>query len=410
MPSTVPAIRFASALSTDHDTAAAVDEVLAQLTSALPVPTDLAIAFFTPHHIEKLGTLRHAIHDELEPTVQLGVTCEGVIGTGREVQGGPGLSVIAAHMPGAELHPFRYEDIDWALLIKSPDALRASIAGPLQEVRAIIMLADPFSTPIMSLLPAIEEAMPDVPVIGGMASGGRHPASNRLMFGDEWMESGAVGLAIGGGVRVDCTVSQGCRAIGTPYVITKSQRHLVQELGGRNALLVLQEMAQNLSEDDRQLISTTGLHVGRVIDEYKSRFGRGDFVIRGISGIDEKSGYVAIGDPQVRVGQTIQFHVRDQQTARQDYELLLELQKLHGQAGGALLFSCNGRGTHLFDTPHADAQMTQDALGPVPLAGFFAAGEIGPVGSQNFIHGHTACLAVFRSESACEGQNHEAEQ
>jgi small ligand-binding sensory domain FIST len=232
-----------------------------------------------------------------------------------------------------------------------------------------------------------------------MASGGSRPGANRLMFGDDWLEQGAVGLAIGGGVRVDTTVSQGCRAIGSPFVVTKSQRHLVQELGGRNALQVLQEMAQGLSDEDRQLIATTGLHVGRVIDEYKSRFGRGDFVIRGISGIDDQRGYVAIGDPQLRVGQTIQFHVRDQATARQDMELLLEMQKIHGPADGALLFSCNGRGSRLFDTPNADADMTKDAIGPAPLAGFFAAGELGPVGQQNFIHGHTACLAVFRSDT-----------
>lgn len=400
MPSTVPAIRFASALSTEADTTLAVDDVLEQLTAALPVPADMVIAFYSPHHNEKLGTMRHALHDELEPGTQLGVTAEGVIGTGREVQDGPGLSVIAASLPGAQLHPFRYDDIDWALLIKSPDALRASIAGPLTDVRAIIMLADPFSTPIMALLPAIHEAMPGVPVVGGMASGGSRPGANRLMFGDDWLEQGAVGLAIGGGVRVDTTVSQGCRAIGSPYVVTKSQRHLVQELGGRNALQVLQEMAQNLSDEDRQLIASTGLHVGRVIDEYKSRFGRGDFVIRGISGIDDQRGYVAIGDPQLRVGQTIQFHVRDQATARQDMELLLEMQKIHGPADGALLFSCNGRGSRLFDTPNTDADMTKDAIGTAPLAGFFAAGELGPVGQQNFIHGHTACLAVFRSDTA----------
>jgi len=405
VPSTVPAIRFASALSTAADTTVAVDDVLEQLTAALPLPVDLLIAFYTPHHNDKLGTLRHALHDELEPGVQLGTTAEGVIGTGREVQDGPGLSVIAASLPGAQLHPFRYDDIDWALLIKSPDALRASIAGPLTDVNAIILLADPFSTPIMSLLPAIGEAMPGVPVIGGMSSGGRQPGVNRLMFGDDWLAQGAVGLAIGGGVRVDTTVSQGCRAIGTPLVVTKSQRHLVQELGGRNALQVLQDLAQSLSEDDRHLIATTGLHVGRVIDEYKSRFGRGDFVIRGISGIDEAHGYVAIGDPHLRVGQTIQFHVRDQQTARQDMELLLEMQKLHGPADGALLFSCNGRGSRLFDEPNADADMTKQAIGPAPLAGFFAAGEIGPVGQQNFIHGHTASLAVFRSDAADHGSD-----
>ena len=33
---------------------------------------------------------------------------------------------------------------------------------------------------------------------------------------------------------------------------------------------------------------------------------------------------------------------------------------------------------------------------PVPLAGFFANGEIGPIGDEGFVHGQTACLALFR--------------
>ena len=136
--------------------------------------------------------------------------------------------------------------------------------------------------------------------------------------------------------------------------------------------------------------------VGRVINEYKDRFGRGDFLIRNIVGIDPKARYLAISDPQTRAGQTIQFHVRDDKTAIEDFQMLLEAQNLHGPAAGALLFSCNGRGTRLFSNPNTDATIIHDALGNIPLAGFFCAGEIGPVAGQNFLHSHTASLAVFR--------------
>jgi len=168
--------------------------------------------------------------------------------------------------------------------------------------------------------------------------------------------------------------------------------------GGRNALAVIQEMLREVPERDTQMVQSNGLLVGRVINEYKGHFGRGDFLIRGVVGVDQEAGYIAIGDPQIRVGQTIQFHVRDQRTAEEDFQLLLEAQKLHGDAGGALLFSCNGRGTRLFDHPDADATMIHHALGDLPLAGFFAAGEIGPVGKENFVHGHTASLVVFRAD------------
>jgi small ligand-binding sensory domain FIST len=259
-----------------------------------------------------------------------------------------------------------------------------------------MLLADPFSTPMVQTLPAIAAAFPGVPLFGGMASGSRAPGGNRLLLDGKISRDGAIGVAFGGGLRIDCTVSQGCRPIGKPMVITKSKRHVVQELAGRRALDVLQEMAGGLSEEDRALVETKGLLVGRVINEYKPRFGRGDFLIRSLVDADQDAGYIVIGDPQTRVGQTIQFHVRDRRTAEEDFQLLLEAQKLHAGPAGALLFSCNGRGSRLFERPDADASMIHDALGDLPLAGFFAAGEIGPIGNENFVHGHTASLAVFR--------------
>jgi small ligand-binding sensory domain FIST len=265
-------------------------------------------------------------------------------------------------------------------------------------VKLILLLADPFSTPISKMLPLFNRGFPQTPIIGGMASAAAKPGDNRLLYNGRVLEQGAVGLLMSGRIDVQCTVSQGCRPIGKPLVITKSQRHVVQQLSGRNALEVVQEMVRKLSAEDRQLVQSHGLLVGRVINEYKSRFGRGDFLIRSISGVDEESGYIGVADTAVRTGQTVQFQVRDKQTAEQDLAFLLEAQKLHGQAGAALLFSCNGRGTRLFDEPDTDARILRQALGPVPLVGCFAAGEIGPVGEENFLHGHTVSLVTFRAQ------------
>ncbi len=239
-------------------------------------------------------------------------------------------------------------------------------------------------------------------MVGGIASGGEEVGENRLMLDDAILEEGAVGLSLSGDIDVQTTVSQGCRPIGQPFVITKAKRHVVQQLGGHNALQVIQEMAQELDEEDQQLVHDNGLLVGRVINEYKQRFGRGDFVVRGLIGVDQDQGYIAIGDPQVRIGQTIQFHVRDQKTAAEDLAMVLDLQKVHGPGAGGLLFTCNGRGTNLFDAPDTDANLIHGALGEMPLAGIFAAGELGPLGSEqtSFVHGHTASLVVFRSMNA----------
>lgn len=405
MAEAATALQIQSALSEAEETGKAIDHVLHVLTQTLSSPVDLAMVFATAHHADAFDLIHRHLTNGLKPRTVLGTTAEGVIGKGREVESDrPGLSVLAATLPGTTVKPFHYEQIDWATLIESPDALRDQIDVRDLDIRAIVMLADPFSTPLVKLLPTFAETFGAVPLVGGMASAASKPGENRLLIDGRILQSGAVGVSISGPIRVDCTVSQGCRPIGRPFVITQSQRHVVQQIGGRSALEVLQELLEELDAEDRHLVQTKGLLVGRVIDEYKERFGRGDFLIKNIIGIDQDSGYIALGDPQTRVGQTIQFHVRDQKTAQEDFMLLLEGQQLHGSAEGALLFSCNGRGSNLFDEPNVDALMIQQAMGEVPLAGFFAAGEIGPVGDQSFLHGHTASLIVFRSELESKGE------
>jgi small ligand-binding sensory domain FIST len=133
-----------------------------------------------------------------------------------------------------------------------------------------------------------------------------------------------------------------------------------------------------------------GLHMGVVVDEHKLDLSRGDFLVRNLLGADQSTGALAVGDV-VEIGQTVQFQVRDADAADEDLRVLLG--GVEGDA--ALLFTCNGRGSHLFGTPDHDAALVGDVLGPVPLAGAFCAGEIGPIGGQNFLHGFTASLAVF---------------
>jgi small ligand-binding sensory domain FIST len=394
---------FASAVSDAPDTLDAKRAVLDALSAKLDGGgADLVVVFASMHHESAMKQICDECQGSFNPRVIVGCTCGGVIGVKRELQEGPGLSVLAGVLPGAALQGFSYEQIDWPAVVDAPSALHDTIdlSGDPNDKghgpRAILLLADPFSTPMVGLLPAFASAFGPVPVIGGMASGGRQSGHNRLLLNGAVMRDGAVGVAIGGKIDVQTTVSQGCRAIGEPMVITRSRRHVVQELGGRNPLMALRHVVANLDAADRELIQHNGLHVGRVINEYKSRFGRGDFLIRNMVGVDAEDGYLAIGDTRVRTGQTVQFHLRDARSAEDDFRMMLAAQQVHGEAAGALLFSCTGRGRNLFDHHDADATMVHDALGDVPLAGFFCAGEIGPIGDQSYLHGHTACLAVFR--------------
>lgn len=399
---------FASAISGEAHTRPAIDEVLGQLRHRFTGKADIMLTFITPHHIEGLGAIHEALTRAFEPRCELGLTAEGVVGVRREIESQPGLSVLVGSMPGAELKAFAIEPDDFGELLggdEHDDTPRQMLGFGGGSPQAMILMADPFTTPIIQLMPAIDRWFPGSTLVGGVASGTRTAGGNRLLCNGRISRGGVVGLAIGGGVHVQPTVSQGCRPIGSPVVITKTQpkkNHVVLELGGQNPLRLIHDIVHGLGEDDQHLVQTNGLLVGCVIDEYKRRFGRGDFLIRGIISVDQEAGHIAIGDPHLRVGQTIQFQLRDAQTAEQDFTLLLEAQKLHAPvedgSGGAILFTCNGRGTRLFDHPHADADLVHQALGDVPLAGCFAAGEFGPVAGRNFVHGHTASLVVLRPE------------
>jgi small ligand-binding sensory domain FIST len=244
-------------------------------------------------------------------------------------------------------------------------------------------------------LSQVNEVSPGVRVLGGMASGIRARGECRLLHDGGAVNQGAAGVLLHGPVGLRSIVSQGCRPIGRPLVITRAEDNIIYELGGRPSFERLKELWEGLNPEEQNLFRQ-GLHIGRVINEYQADFQRGDFLVRNVLGIEQSSGALGIND-RVRVGQTVQFHVRDADTADEDLHALLQLD-LHAhdrRPTAGLVFSCNGRGTRLFREPHHDARALRAEAGPIPLAGFFAQGELGPVGGQNFIHGFTASIALF---------------
>ena len=261
------------------------------------------------------------------------------------------------------------------------------------DARAMLVLADPFTFPAGQFLDDLRARLGrELPVIGGLASAARGPGGNRLVLDDQVMTDGAVGVVLAG-VDVTTVVSQGCRPIGDPLIVTSGEGRLIGELAGRPAMQRLEEMVRRLGPEELAL-ARQGLHLGRVIDESKADFGRGDFLIRSVLGADPERGAVAVGD-EVAVGDTVQFQVRDAASAAEDLHHLLATEA----ADAALLFTCTGRGTHLFGVPDHDAGVLDTALGGVPSAGMSCAGEIGPVGGRSFLHSFTASIALFRERA-----------
>lgn len=395
-----PGVRCAAAVSTAPELTAAIGEAVALAGVELGAgpPADLAIVFVSIAYGKAIRPVLDGLADAVSARVVLGATVEGLLAGAVEYESGPAVAVWLARLPGAVLVPLALEyaqTADGGSFVGWP----AELDGGWPAHASLLLLADPFSCPLDGLLARMDEDHPGVPVLGGMASGGYEPGCNTLVVNQRSYDSGAVGVVIGGGVRLRPVVSQGCRPIGRPLVITKADANVIIELGGRPALDRLREIYAELSPADRDLVRTS-LHVGRVASEYKDSFQRGDFLVRTVMGADPDSGVLAIGD-LVRTGQTVQFHVRDSDSAHDDLEQLLSREKTAGaNPAGALVFTCNGRGTRLFSRPHHDAACLQAMLGPLPAIGFFAQGEIGPIGNRNCLHGFTASIALVEPAPA----------
>lgn len=384
--------RFAAALSTAADAAAAIAECGDRLAEQLGGSPDLVVAFYKHDYGDAVDLIPARLCERFTPQALLGCTGESIVGNGREVEEGPAIAVWGARLPGVSITPLRLE------FARTPDGPAItgwpeSLGGVWPEGAALLALAEPFTFPADWFLERSNDEHPGVPVLGGMASGGRGPGRNRVAVGSMSYDSGLVGVLLSGPIEVRSVVSQGCRPIGRSFVITKAEQQLIQELGGRPPVEYLQELFSQLSERDRQLVNN-GLHVGCVINEYKESFGRGDFLIRNCLGADQKSGAIAAAD-YFRRGQTVQFHVRDAETADEDLRELLTRTAAEFRPEGGLLFTCNGRGSRMFDVADHDAAAIRTAWPELPLAGFFAQGELGPIGGKNFIHGFTASAALF---------------
>lgn len=385
---------FAASLSTarslDNAAAAVCADIQSQLGGAAP---DLTFLFLSAHHVESCESLAETIQGRLKTRVLLGSSGETVIHGSREVEEGPALALWSAVLPGATLDPFHVS------FQKTPDGL-ASQGFPdppenVDDVRAVLFLGEPYSTPSDSVIERIAEDFPGVPLIGGMASSTRHPGTNRLFFESSCVRRGGVGVVVTGGPRLRSVVSQGCRPIGSPFVVTKAEENVILGLGGTSALDRFGEIYHELSPADQRL-AQNGLQVGLALDEYRETFGRGDFLISNVIGADPEKGAIALGH-FVRAGQTVQFHVRDADTAHEDLTALVgaDLSRNSAPPQAALVFSCNGRGTSLFPTPDHDAKTIRELTGAIPLAGFFAQGEFGPIGRRNHVHGYTASVALW---------------
>ena len=389
-------MKAAAAIAQHRDWGEALAEALAQ-ASIGEEPVDLAVLFASAEYAPGFSEMTAQAQQALKARVLIGCSGQGIIGPSKEVEGEPALSILALSLPEAVLTPLHLTQGDLEACQSVEDTRRLTEV-PQGEARAWFLFADPFTIDAERLLDTFSAAYPGTPLMGGMASGNPQVRRTQLFLNGQVLEDGAVALALGGPVSIRSIVSQGCNPIGRPWTITGAEGQIIASIAGRPALDVLMETLNELPSDQQQR-AQSNLLVGLAMDEYRDDFGRGDFLIRNLLGADRERGAIAVS-ASPREGQTIQFQLRDAAAADEDLRLLLEAEKatLQGEESlAALLWSCNGRGVGLFGGPDHDAKAVAEILGSIPLAGFFCNGEIGPVGSKNFLHGFTASMALFTS-------------
>jgi small ligand-binding sensory domain FIST len=406
-------MKWISALSKRPSLEAAVEEVVERVNSSLTQPIDLAFVFISNSFASEYPRLMPLLHDKLHIPHVVGCGGGGVIGQKpngipNEVELDPALVLMVASLPEVKIHPFRVQAPQLPDLDSGPDRWIELMGINPAERPHFVIFADAMTAKINDFLQGLDYAYPESVKVGGLTSGAMPMGGGGLFNGDRLLREGIVGVALTGNIQVESIVAQGCRPVGYPLRVTEAQRHVLLQVepnasgdlqesdNPQTALEALHDAIDTLTESDREM-AQQALSIGIMRDAFKVQAEAGDFLIRNLIGVDPRIGALAIGD-RIRVGQRVQFHLRDAKASAVDLENLLERSSKQPlqQPVGALIFNCLGRGESFYGLPNFDTDLFHQYYADTPVGGFFCQGEIGPIGSETFLHGYTAVFALFR--------------
>ena len=384
-------VHIATGLSTTPDARAGALEAASAAARGLDGrPCDLAVLFASGAHLAAPDATLVAVHEMLSPMTLVGCGAGGVISDAREIEDGTAVSVWAASLGEGEVLPFH-------ATVEEIEEGSGALSGlpDLEGAAGAILLADPFSFPTDAVLRFLSEASPLLPLLGGMASARTAENGPALFLGDEVVDGGAVGVRLDGVEILPC-VSQGAAPIGPELTITAADGHVIGELAGKPALAKLREAIEGLSDDDRELVDG-GLLMGIVVDANKPDYVQGDFLVSGLVGADPETGEVAVGT-QVRPGQVVRLRPRRVERGPRPAPGAEHADGGARRPPARRARSCSpatAAARACSACPATTPRRSHRELGGAPAAGFFAAGEIGPVGGEYFLHSFTATVAVF---------------
>src|ERR1700674_1284773 len=385
---------FVQAHATHVDWRVALDQSLAQLHTQIaaraaqrdePVAFTLGWCYLSDYYAPAAETILAELRQRLPGVAWVGTVGVGVAASGVEYIDEPALVLMVAPMPRESFQLFSG---------RQPLPAVSSRFVP----HTALVHAEGSTPDLQELLQELGTRTATGYLFGGLSS-----ARNRTIhMADGVFTGGLSGVAFGPEVGLISRVTQGCQPIGPVRRVTEAEGNLVGSLDGKPAFAcVLQDLRLDQDLSDRELLqklSSTLVGLSSGAEDVPMRPGQFgvDTVVRHIVGVDRQHQVLAIAD-QIGPGTHLAFCTRDAKAARADLvriatEIRDELESGAGQRmAGALYVSCSGRGGPHFGARHAELQTVRNALGEVPLVGFFAGGEI----ARHHLYGYTGVLTVF---------------
>ena len=386
---------FAGAgLSTEPESAAAGRAAArAALEGAACDRADWGLVFATFPHRPFFSAMLAAIQETLGTERITGCSGWGVLTGTQEVEGEPGVAVLAVR-----------SDRITGLPVLAPIEKDRPLGAALEIGRQVhtrdddgllVLMPDPFAARPDLLLEALARTAPGLDIVGAASSGDPKGRNTFQFYGRNVATRAAAGLLLAGGMRRSIGVTQGCQPLGDPCRVTKGEGNVILELDGFPAAEVLRA---RLPAPLRDAVERIGAHLflGLPPDPDQGTIAPGEYLVRALVGVDVGRGAIVAGTA-VREGQFLMLVVRDAQSARDDLKAMLRRLRpspADPRPAFGLYFNCAARGTPFHGIPGVDTAYISGALSDVPIAGLFGNAEFAPLNGQNHVFTYTGVLAT----------------
>ena len=327
----------------------------------------LGFVYFTDALVPDAASIVESLREKTGVSDWIGTVGIGIIASGTEYLDEPALAAMVADLSADQYRVF---------------SGRTRLAGDAPAHFGVIH-ADPRTPDVAELIADMSSKVASGFLVGGLSSS----RVREVQVANAVISGGLSGAVLAASVGVSTRLTQGCAPLPGRYRVTACDANVIRTLDGRPALGVMkQAIGEVLARDLRR--AAQFIHVGLPV----AGSDRGDYLVRNLVGIDSDKGLIAIGDI-VEPGAELMFCKRDAESARLDLRRILDELRAEAPARvrGALYFSCVGRGEHMFGSRGAELGLVKEALGELPLVGFFCNGEI----SHDRLYGYTGVLTIF---------------